>query len=166
MEGSLSGAPSEAKHVANATLLERAVFVFSRRERLGLRKPLSLRQAVSLIRSPGKLLDRIDAVHERERRSLARIEKSEAKIYTDRIWTQHRVKVDRLIAEQTAERAALRENQFARTRGVTLELAKASLAADLPKEPANDHGNRADDIKLRMAVWRSRNDGKDFGREL
>ena len=76
---------SEAKYVANAPLLERAVFVFSRRERLGLRKPLSLRQAVSLIRSPGKLLDRIDAVHERERRALSRTEKTEAKIYTDRI---------------------------------------------------------------------------------
>ena len=54
---------SECKFLANATLLERAVFVFSRRERLGLRKPLSLRQAISLIRSPGKLLNRIEAVH-------------------------------------------------------------------------------------------------------
>jgi hypothetical protein len=70
---------SEAKHVANATLLERAVFVFSRRERLGLRKPLSLRHAVSLIRNPGKLLDRIEAVHERERRSLAGSKRPKAK---------------------------------------------------------------------------------------
>ncbi len=157
---------SEAKFVANAALLERAVFVFSRRERLGLRKPLSLRQAISFIRSPGKLLDRIDAVHERDRRSLSRVEKTEAKIYTEKIWTQYRTKVDRLIAEQTSERASLRNEQFGRTRGVTLEHAKASLAADMPKEAANDPGWLADEIKLRMAEWRARNGGKDFGREL
>jgi hypothetical protein len=156
----------EAKHVANATLFERAVFVLSRRERLGLRKPLSFRQSVSLIRSPGKLLDRIEAVHARERRGLAREEKAEAKVYADRIWAQHRAKVSRLIAEQAAERQALRDEHFARTRGVTLQHAKASLTAEVSREPANDRGQRSAAIKARMAEWRSRNEGKDFGREM
>lgn len=156
----------EGRHVANATLFERAVFVFSQRERLGLRKPLSFRQAVSFIRHPGKLLDRIDAVHERERRGLAQVEKAETRTYTETIWTRHRAKADRLIADQAADRQVLRDRHFARTRGVTLQHAKASLAAELHREPANDKGQRALTLKERMAEWRARNEGRDYGREM
>lgn len=156
----------EVKHVAHATLFERAVFVFSQRERLGLRKPLSFRQAVSFIRRPGKLIERIEAVHERERRGLAQIEKAQTRVYSDRIWSQHRAKADRLMSEQAAERKTLRDAQYGRTRGVTLQHAKASLAAEPPREPANDHGQRAFTVKQRMAEWRARNEGKDYGRGM
>jgi hypothetical protein len=157
----------EAKHVANATLFERAVFVLSQRERLGLRKSLSVRPAVSFIRRPGKLLERIEAVHERERRSLAQMHHGHAKVHTDRIWSQHRTKADHLIAAQAAESQALRDQHFTKTRGVTLAHAKASLATDLNvAAPANDVGRRAFAVKQGMAQWRARNEGKDFGREM
>ena len=96
----------EAKHLADATVFERAVFVFAQRERLGLRKPLSFRQAVSFIRNPGRLLDRIDAIHDRERRALAQIEKAETRTFTETIWTQHRAKADRLIRPPSGRRCA------------------------------------------------------------
>lgn len=156
----------EAKHLASATIFERAVFVFAQRERLGIRKPLSFRQAVSLIRNPGRLLDRIDAVHDRERRVLAQIEKAETRTFTENIWTQHRAKADLLIANQAAERQAQRDQHFARTRGVTLQHAKASLAAELHREAANDQTRGALTLKERMAEWRARNEGRDYGREM
>ena len=97
----------EAKHVQGVTtILGRAVFVFSQRERLGRGTPLTLRQMLPLIRNQGKLLDRLDAVHQRERRSLAQVEKAEAKVYTDRIWTNHRAKFERLQVEHAGEREA------------------------------------------------------------
>ena len=56
---------------------ERAVFVFINRERLGHGKPLTFREMVRLIRNQGRLLDRLDSVHEKERRFLAQAEKAE-----------------------------------------------------------------------------------------
>lgn len=157
----------ELRHVAGAaTLFERAVFVFGQRERLGRGKPISVRTAVELIRRPGKLTSRIEAVHTRERRSLAQAEKVELHVYSDRIWAQHAGRVDRLKAEQAAERAQQRDAHFAATRRVTLQMAKASLATDLQKGPANDHAGRAVEIKERMAEWRAKNAGKDLGREM
>ncbi|MGE0851889.1 MAG: hypothetical protein AB7O44_20080, partial [Hyphomicrobiaceae bacterium] len=157
----------ELRHLAHAwTVFERAVFVIGQRERLGRGKPISLRTAVELIRRPGKLLSRIEAVHTRERRELAQIEKAELHVYSDRIWAQHAGRVDRLKAEQSAERTQQRDAQYAVTRGVTLQMAKASLAAEAQKVPANDHAGRAAEVKQRMAAWRAKNQGKDFGREL
>ena len=46
-----------------------------------------------------------------------------------------------------------------------MQMAKASLAADLEKAPANDRSNAAE-IKQRMAAWRAKNQGVDFGRDL
>lgn len=141
--------------------LERAVFVFRERERLGQGKPLTLRQMGNLITRPGKLIDRLEAVHEKERRVLAREEKSEAKALTDRIWTQHKTKFERLRTEQTAERQTQRAAQFDVTRSVSFEMAKASLVA----EAAQD-ASRAAAIKQQMDEWRQRNQGRDFGREI
>lgn len=155
----------EMKNVGGATLLERAVFVFANRQRLGMRSALSMRQMISLIRHPGKLLDRIEAVHERERRSLAQVEKAQARVLTDRIWEQHRERMDRLIVEQAQECQAIRTEHHARTRGVSLSMAKASLVAE-QQVPANDASNAAEDIKRQMAAWRERNAGRDFGREM
>ena len=157
----------ELRHLANAsTVFERAVFVFGQRERLGRGKPLSMRTAVELVRRPGKLMSRIDAVHTRERRGLAQMEKAELHIYSDRVWAQHARRVDKLKAEQSAERAQQRDSHCAVTRGVTLQMAKASLATEAQTAPANDHTGRAAAVKKRMAQWRQRNQGKDFGREI
>jgi hypothetical protein len=157
----------EAKYVEGCTtVFERAVFVFGQRERLGRGKPLTVRQMLPLIRDQGKLLDRVEAVHERERRGLAQIEKAEANIYTGRIWTQHREKFDRLKSDQAAERDTLRQDHFARTRSVSLNMAKASLVADQQTASNDDARSRAQAIKEQMTQWRQRNQGKDFGREM
>jgi hypothetical protein len=156
----------ELRHLGNAsTIFERAVFVIGQRNRLSRGKPLSMRTVFELIRRRGKLLSRIEAVHTRERRELAQTEKAQVHVYSDRIWAQDAARVNRLKLEQSAERTQQREAHYAATRSVTLQMAKASLAADVQKAPANDQG-RAAEIKQRMAEWRARNEGKDFGREL
>ena len=175
--------------------LERAVYVYSQRERLGLRKPLSFRKMIQFIRHPGKLLDRLDRVQARERRDLAQSERVEASVLTDRIWAQHRLKFERLRSEQATERKAERDKHFGNTRGITLAMAKASLIAEQPpavkpsKEPRpfhraegpepvqaqfHDAANRrspqqtarVEAIKRQMEEWRKRNPGRDFGREI
>lgn len=160
---------SEMKYVKRdaRTVFERAVFVFSQRERLGRGKPLTVRQMLPLIRNEGKLIDRLEAVHLRERRALAQVEKVETKALTDRIWIQHRTRFERLKAEQSAERQAMRDEQFAGSRSISLTVAKASLVADLHNEPSNDDiAGRAMQIRQRMAKWRRSNQGRDYGREI
>lgn len=156
----------ELKHVERGTIFERAVFVFGRRERLGNGKTLSFRQMLPLILDGGKLMDRLDVAHQRERRSLAQIEKAETRIYTDRIWTQHKAKFDRLKDEQASERQAVRDEHFARTRGITLQHAKASLMTELQAGAANGNAPSAEQLKASMTHWRKRNEGRDFGREM
>ena len=161
------GQKRELRFVTEAsTIFERAVFVFGQRERLGRGKPISFRTAVELVRRPGKLLSRMEAVHTRERQQLARSEKAELSIYSDRIWTHHGARIERLKAEVSAERDQQRQDHFAATRGVTLQLARASLSAEIDRQAANDQAGRASDLKQRMSEWRARNQGKDFGREL
>ena len=160
---------------------ERAVFVFINRERLGYGKRLSLRQMLPLIRHQGKLLDRLDAVHERERRSLAQAEKAEKAMLTEPIIVRHDKAFQKLRARQSDERMEERDRHFAETRKVTFDQAKASLTAqpyvhdtfrgvfkrdqDVRQPPANDL-KRAEEIKRAMAEWRQRNPGRDFGREI
>ena len=67
---------------------------------------------------------------------LATTEKSEAKVYTERIWNQHSAKFSRLRDEQAAERQAEQGEQFTKTRGVSFALAKASLLNDNQHKPA------------------------------
>lgn len=160
----------ELRHVAGASVFERAVFVFGQRDRLRHSKPLSLRSAMQLIRNPAKLAGRLETVHARERRSLAQMEKTQAHVYADRIWSQHAVRLEKLKSDQSAERRQQREAHHAATRSVTLQMAKASLAQDCatPDQiPANTNGfKRVDEIKQKMAEWRRKNTGRDFGREL
>ena len=160
----------ELRYVGSASLMERAVFVFGQRERLRHSKPLSMRSAMKLIANPQKLADRLETVHNRERRALAQIEKTRVHAHADKIWSQHAVKLDRLKSEQSAERLQQREAHFAATRAVNLEMAKASLAQDgaaPARTPANTNEfRRADEIKRQMAEWRQRNAGRDFGREI
>jgi hypothetical protein len=156
----------ELKHVDRGNIFERAVFVFGQRERLGNGKSFSFRQMLPLILDGGKLMDRLDVAHQRERRSLAQIEKAETRIYTDRIWTLHKAKFDRLKEEQARERQAVRDEHFARTRGITLQHAKASLMTELHAGAANANAPSAEQLKASMAEWRKRNDGRDFGREM
>ena len=160
---------------------ERAVFVFRNRERLGNGKPLTLRQMVRLIRHQGKLLDRLDAVHQKERRALAQAEKFEKSELVEPILVRHQAKFMRLRAQQSAERQAERNAQFAQSRSITFDQAKTSLREqpylhdahrsvfkrdqDIPT-PLNRTSDPAEEIKKRIAEWRKRNPGRDFGREI
>jgi hypothetical protein len=151
--------------------LERAVYVFMNRERLGQGKPLTLRQMARLIRSQERLIKHVAGAQGKERRALARVEKSEAKTLTDQIWTRHKAAFTALRERQTAERKDQSNEQFAKTRGVSFAHAKATLLAELP--PVAPSGptapreiHRAEDIKRQMEEWRKRNPGRDFGREM
>lgn len=68
----------EIKHVERIAThpLERAVYVYSQRDRLGRGSPLTLRQMVPFIANHGKLLDAVDRIHARERRNVAEMQKA------------------------------------------------------------------------------------------
>lgn len=123
----------EMRHVEkiSGNLLDRAAYVYRNRERFGTaRKPLSLREMTPLIRSPARLQKRVVAVHERERRELAREVKLETKGLTDRIWAQHRMRFDLLRDRQAGERKAERDVQTERRRSVSFAMAKAALVRE------------------------------------
>lgn len=160
---------------------ERAVFVFVNRERLGQGKPLTFRQMVRLIRDQGKLLDRIDAVHQKERRFLSQAEKAEKAILVEPILIRHESKFAQLRVQQTAERQVERDTQFALSRSITFDQAKSSLRADPyvhgtargpfkrhqdVSAPIVEQTSKAEVIKRQMDEWRKRNPGRDFGREM
>ena len=182
---------TEIKHLRHAHPFERAVFVYSQRERLGKGKPLSFRQMFQLIIRPDRLLQRVDAIQVSERRSLARSEKTDKKQVSQRLWQQYKARIDTIKGRQKEERFALvRDRELHLRTIVTFDLAKDSLRADRP--PANDsrqvqeqsephpaqHFNTAvntrspermaqvEKIKRQMEEWRKRNQDRDFGREM
>lgn len=174
---------------------ERAVFVFSQRERLGNGKPLSFREMVQLILKPERLMKRVDAVHQKERRSLAGAEKTEKRAVTKLLWEQHKARFDVLRTRQQQERIAARSEHEAQLRSVvTFDFARESLLAErqaarsaqnAPSSPEraalapvseifNTSVNtrspaqmaRVEAIKKQMEEWRKQNPGRDFGREM
>ena len=82
-------------------------------------------RSTQLIRSQDKLIKRVDAIQEKERRALGRAEKTQAKILTDEVWKRHRVAFAELQAKLSAEVKTQGNEHFARTRSVTLAHAKA-----------------------------------------
>jgi hypothetical protein len=172
---------------------ERAVLVFRNRERLGNGKPLTFRRMVGLILSEKKLRQTIQAVHERERRSLARDEKLENKQHAERIWTIHRGRFAALRERQAAERAATSGRLMQERKEITFARAKAELMIERqgipeigvpplqpePQGPAAAAFNqaaqpeqisteidRAEQLRRDMEAWRRNNPDRDFGREL
>lgn len=128
--------------------LERAVFVYRNRERLGLGKKLTFRQMIGLIVSGKKLTAALGKAHERERRALARDEKTTAKQLTERIWSIHRERFHTLRDRQANEREAERSHQRLASREITLARAKEDLIREIdnlpplrpaPRPPKRDH---------------------------
>jgi hypothetical protein len=185
----------ETKHLQRAAThpFERAVFVFTQRERLGNGKPLTFRQMVNLIIRPDRLLQRVEAIQTKERRSLARAEKTEKKQVSERLWLQHKSGVEKMKERQQEQRFALVRDRETRLRTiVTFELARESLIAGREAANANQpaqekaesafdpaqHFNTAvntrspsqtasiEKIKRQMEEWRKRGPGRDFGREM
>jgi hypothetical protein len=158
---------------------ERAVFVFRNSERLGHGRPLSFRQKVRLILDQGKLLDRLDAVHQKERRALAQAEKSEKATMVEPIMVRHKERFLALRARQSAERKHERDAQFADTRNISFAQARASFRQDpyihgAPRSvfkrdqdmPPRERAPSAEEMKREIEAWRLKHPGRDFGREM
>lgn len=127
-----SAQKKEAKHVARVSgnLLERAVYVYANRERLGGGRPLTARQMLAMIRSPARLQQRVGQIHEQDRRQLARQSKTATNELTDVMWQRHRLEFTALRDRQTAERHAERDAQATQRKDVSFGAAKATLAAE------------------------------------
>lgn len=120
----------EERHVRDVAThpLERAVFLFKNRSRLGDRgKPLGLRQMIPFILSGRKLKSRVEQIHMRERRALARDEKTRTKQHTDAAWASHRADFHALRDRQAAERAAEKSHQHSERKDITFARAKGEL---------------------------------------
>lgn len=122
----------EAKHVERiaGNVLERAVYVFQNRDRLGGGKPLTLRQMLPLIQSPKKLQSRVSQMHERDRRELAREAKFAAKTMSDGAMSRHRAEFSALRDRQSGERQCERDAQTIKRQSVSFAMAKAALACE------------------------------------
>jgi hypothetical protein len=123
----------ETRHLSKVAThpLERAVYVFRNRGRLGEReKPLTLRQMIPLILSGRKLIDRVLRAHDRERRALARSEKAITKHHTDRMWQSHRATFHAVRDRQAAERAAEKAHHQLERKDISFMRAKAELVRD------------------------------------
>lgn len=121
----------EFKFAERATPLERAIFVFKNSERLGNGKALKARDKHAAIRSPGRLLDLLDATHARERAWLAQVQKVDAHQYTGKILDDYARRHDALLSRQSDERQAERLEQFIKSRKITFNDAKESLLRDI-----------------------------------
>lgn len=172
---------------------ERAAFVFRNRERLGGSKKLTFRQMFGMIVSGKKLSKTLDATHQRERRSLAQIEKTQSKILTDRITAVHKARFNTLKLRQQDERKVEKGEHQVAVKQISYANAKTELlrevsglersparpdyektqpaaefnhaARQLPEMP-QPHPIRADEIRRDMAAWRKHRPDHDLGREL
>ncbi len=116
---------------------ERAAFVFANRHRLTAPgKSLSVTGMVRLILSGARLTKAVVAAQERERRSVASDEKSQAKTLTDFVWTAHREQFQNLKARQDGERAAQRAHHSVERESITFARAKDELAGRDTAPPA------------------------------
>lgn len=140
----------EFAHVKAASPLERAVFVFANDRRLGGGRSLRPREKRDALTKPGRLLDLLEAAHERERTHLAQVQKAEAHVYGARILDAYARKQDALLSRQTDERQARRERQFLESREVTFKDARRSL---LDEREARQNAERA--AKARVEAERS-----------
>jgi hypothetical protein len=108
--------------------LERAAFVIANRERLAPEgKRMTLRDMASLILSPKRLMQRVDRVHDRERRALATVEKNHEKTVAAPHVQRARADWHQMVQRQTGERAALRAHQATQRQEITFAAAKAEL---------------------------------------
>jgi hypothetical protein len=112
--------------------LERAVFVFRNRARLGDHaKPLTLRRMLPLIVSRRKLRERVEQVQMRERRALARDEKAVTRQKTEQVWQMHRAAFHSLKERQGSVRNAERGHQQKERGDITFARAKGALLREL-----------------------------------
>jgi hypothetical protein len=121
---------AEQRFIERASTLERAIFVFKNRVRLGRGKALTKREMHRAINNPGRLLDLLDLVHTKERTHLAQIQKADGHQYTGKAFDTYARRLDAMLSRHTDERQAQRTQQFADTRTVTFMDAKQHLKAE------------------------------------
>ena len=121
----------EIKFVDRSTPLERAIFVFKNRERLGSWRPLNKREMHAAIKYPDKLYNFLIRTHDREKTKLAQIEKAATHVHTGKILDDYARRHNAMLSRQTDERQAERLEQFKETRKVTFEDARRNLIDDL-----------------------------------
>lgn len=132
--------------------LERAVFVYRNRKRLGHGRTLGFRAMMSMILTPGKLDRALNFVHQRERRDLARDEKADAKTWRDRIWASHRERFHTLHERQQVECKAEQDHQRAETRHITFARAKTDLLHDAQRRPQAPERSAAQRVREEPAL--------------
>ncbi|MGD9924842.1 MAG: relaxase/mobilization nuclease domain-containing protein [Hyphomicrobiaceae bacterium] len=133
----------EERHVAriSGNLFERAAFVFENQERLGGSAKMTPKSMLQLILSPKRLQKRVADLHLRERREMAREEKTEKKQLTDGILDHHKRAMHLMQERHTAERQREKSDQALQRSSISFDLAKAALAdarSNLPRPFVRD----------------------------
>lgn len=138
---------NEEKHINRVVThpLERTVYVFRNRERLGDKdKPLTLRQMIPLFVSGRKLNARVQRAQRNEKAELARKEKRVTRQEADKVYVAHREKFHALRDRHQAERKAEREHHEIERKGITFARARQEMLRELDaldalfrKQPAN-----------------------------
>lgn len=164
---------------------ERACYVIAKRDQLaGPGKSLSVRQMVTLIMSPKRLMQAVNRMQERQRQGLAHVEKTHQKDLTEKVWTGHQERFENARAEFKSQRADLAARQRAEKDRLAWSDARASLEAEraaaqaqaqareqaAPSPPPPSLETRAEEMARRMREiqeMRRRGRGRDtFGREM
>ena len=124
------GSIKSAKRYRGRNILERAIFVYRNRDRLGYHFPLSPNEMTELIASPDKLMKRVLDRQDDDRRFLGRLQRHRANELGDVIKQEHRARMDRLAAQHNAERKALIDQQKTEANDrASFKQAKEELAA-------------------------------------
>jgi hypothetical protein len=89
-----------------------------------------MREMMPLIRSQARLQKRLGAVHEHEKRTLAREVKTETKFATDHVMHRHRQQFEVLRNRQATERQAEKASQALRRQTISFTSAKAGLVQE------------------------------------
>lgn len=127
----------ETRHVdrISGNLFERAAFVIQNKERLGGSGKMTPKNMMQLILSPKRLQKRVADLHLRERREMAREEKTEKKQLTDVILDYHKGAMQLLQGRHTAERQRERDAQVLKRGTISFDLAKAALVNERANMP-------------------------------
>ena len=175
-------------------LMERAVYVYRNRDRLGSGTSLNTKQVAELIRNPDKLMQAVKSCHTRERQALGSHRNLETRKRMDKIRRAYDVKRREMTDRHDRELVELNKQQRDQI-GIDLwhDEAQKQMAAELGIEikplprrqprfdrtPEQDRVadqfkdaaepaplSRAEQIRRDMEAWRRRNRGRDFGRDL
>jgi len=171
------GSIKTTKRYHGRNIIERAIFVYRNRDRLGYHLPLSPKEMTELIASPDKLMKRVLDRQDDDRRFLGRLQRRRANELGDVIKQRHRVRMEELSAQHGVERQALADqHKAAANERSSFAQAKEELAAKANASPKSagprpfkrgpETLSRAEQIRRDMEEWRKRNRGRDQGREL